>query len=405
MKFSRIVWKELFERKNQLFTSFLAIILGITVIVAIRNIMSYSEKAVARELDALGANILILPKSATVQDYYSADMQDDMFPEEYVTRLTTSDLQGLDNLSPKLSSTVTIGGKQWILTGILPKQEFQGKAAWQGVGIFSKPAGCGTVPDTTQADKPDPGALSRKRVIETLMADEILVGADTAATLNLKDGGSVDISGKTFKIVGILPFTGTIDDSRVFAHLHTVQDLTGKGPVVNAIEVVGCCNAISAGLVGKINRLLPEAKVLTITQVVETQIKTNRLMASLSMLFLGIIVIVGGAGIANYMYANVYERRQEIAILMAMGATSGFVLRLFLTKALVIGIVGGIAGYFVGTGLAVYLGPKIADIPILPMPSLLLWAIGISIALNVGASIFPSLRAAKLDPSTVLQEA
>ncbi|MDA8403652.1 MAG: ABC transporter permease [Desulfobacteraceae bacterium] len=405
MKISSIVWKELFERKNQLFTSFLAIILGITVIVAIRNIMDYSEKAVARELDALGANILILPKSATVQDYYSADMQDDVFPEEYVTRLTTSDLQGLDNLSPKLSFPVVISGRKMILTGILPKQEFQGKAAWQGVGIFTKPAGCGEVPDASQGSKPDPGALSRKRVIETLALDEILMGSDTAAALNLKDGGSVDIMGTAFKIVGILSTTGTIDDSRIFAHLHTVQKLAGKGPMLNAIEVVGCCNAISAGLVGKINRLLPEAKVLTITQVVDTQIKTNRLMARLSMLFLGIIVIVGGASIANYMYANVFERRQEIAILMGMGATSGFVLRLFLMKALVIGIVGGVAGYFVGTGMAVYLGPKIAAIPVLPMPSLLLWALGISIALNVGASVFPALRATKLDPSIVLQEA
>lgn len=405
MKISSIVRKELFERKNQLFTSFLAIILGITVIVAIQNIMNYSEKAVARELDALGANILILPKSATVQDYYSADMQDDVFPEEYVTRLTTSDLQGLDNLSPKLSFPVVISGRKMILTGILPKQEFQGKAAWQGVGIFAKPENCGTVPDVSQNSKPDPGALSRKRVIETLALDEILVGADTAAALNLKDGSSVAVMGTAFKIIGILPSTGTIDDSRIFAHLHTVQKLAGKGPVVNAIEVVGCCNAISAGLVGKINRLLPEAKVLTITQVVDTQIKTNRLMARLSMLFLGIIVIVGGASIANYMYANVYERRQEIAIMMAMGATSGFVLRLFLMKALVIGMVGGVAGYIVGTGMAVYLGPKFAAIPVLPMPSLLLWALGISVALNVGASVFPALRATKLDPSIVLQEA
>jgi len=42
---------------------------------------------------------------------------------------------------------------------------------------------------------------------------------------------------------------------------------------------------------------------------------------------------------------------------------------------------------------------------VLPMPSLLLWAMGISIVLNVGASVFPALRATKLDPSTVLQEA
>src|ERR1035437_3445187 len=92
MKLRTLVWREIFERKNQLATSFLAILLGITAIVAIQNVTHYSEKAVARELDALGANLLILPKSASIQDYYSADMQGDEFPEEYVTRLATSSL-------------------------------------------------------------------------------------------------------------------------------------------------------------------------------------------------------------------------------------------------------------------------------------------------------------------------
>jgi len=108
------------------------VLLGITVIVSIKNITFFSQKAVARELDALGANILILPKSATLQDYYSADLQDDEFPEDYVTRLVLSDIQGLDNLSPKLSVPVDLGGKNFTLTGILPKNEFQAKAAWVG---------------------------------------------------------------------------------------------------------------------------------------------------------------------------------------------------------------------------------------------------------------------------------
>jgi len=59
-------------------------------------------KAVERELDTLGANVLILPKAVTLQDYYSADLHDEVIPEEYVLRLTMSDIEGVDNLSPKL---------------------------------------------------------------------------------------------------------------------------------------------------------------------------------------------------------------------------------------------------------------------------------------------------------------
>lgn len=406
MKLTTLVWREMFERRSQLGTSFVAVLLGIAVVVSIKNITFFSQKAVAQELDALGANILILPKSASVQDYYSADMQDDQIPEEYVSTLTLSDLQGLDNLSPKLSVPIEMGGRRFTLTGILPKSEFRAKALWQGAGLFSRPLeGCGTVADVPGAFKPPATeTLVRQRVIDDLADDEALIGADVAGILHLQEGADLEAFGKKFRVTAVLPQTGTVDDSRIFAHLHTVQELTGKGPVLNAIEIVGCCNAISQGLVQKINKLLPDAKVVTVTQVVDTQIKTNRMMARLSLVFLGIIVLVGGASIANYMYANVFERRREIGSLMALGAGSGLILRMFLLKALLLGLAGGVAGYVLGTVLAVILGPRVAGIIVMPMPILLVWAVGISVLIALAASYLPARRAALLDPCATLQE-
>ena len=397
MQLRKLVWREAFERKNQLATSFFAIFLGIAAIVSIKSITFYSEKAVARELDALGANILVLPKSASVQDYYSADMQHDDFPEEYVGVLTMSDLQGLDNLSPKLSIPIEVSGKKVTLTGILPKSEFQVKAMWAGAGVFLRPAeGCGSVAVVPDAFKPPvQETLMRKRVIDDLGDNEALIGAEVAVLLSIREGDEVEALGKKFRVTAVLPQTGTVDDSRIFAHLHTVQELTGKGHVLNAI---------AGGLVQKINKLLPDAKVVTVTQVVDTQIKTNRMMARLSLVFLGIIVLVGGASIANYMYANVFERRREIGSLMALGAGSGLILRMFLLKALLLGLAGGVAGYVLGTVLAVTLGPRVAGIIVMPMPILLVWAVGISVLIALAASYLPARRAALLDPCATLQE-
>ena len=250
----------------------------------------------------------MLPKSASVQDYYRADMQDDEFPEEYVSRLTTSNLQGLDNLSPKLSVPVEVSGKRFTLTGILPRNEFAAKASWQEIGISTRPAGCGAVAQIPGQEKPQTReTLVRKRVIDTLSESEALVGAEAALVLKLKEGAHLTLLGKQFTVTGVLPQTGTIDDSRIFVNLHQVQKLAGKDKVLNVIEIVGCCSQISKGLVQKINTLLPEAKVVTIRQVVDTQIRTNGVMSHLSLLFLAIIALVGGASIANYMYANVYE--------------------------------------------------------------------------------------------------
>ena len=126
--------------------------------------------------------------------------------------------------------------------------------------------------------------------------------------------------------------------------------------------------------------------------------------ASARRMFLGIIVFVGGASMANYMYANVYERRKEIGTLMALGAGSGIVLRLFLMKAVLLGLGGGIAGYALGTVLAVILGPRIAGVVVLPLPWLMLLAVGVAVAVSLAASYFPARRAARMDPSAALRE-
>jgi putative ABC transport system permease protein len=402
MRLRTLVLREIFERKSQLFTSFLAILLGITVIVSIKNISSYSEAAVAQEMDSLGANILVLPKSATLQEYYRADLQSDTIPEEYVAQLAMSDLAGIDNVSPKLSVPVRLNKETFTLTGILPTNEFQAKKAWGGAGILSRPVGCGA--SVGMMDSNDKKTLSRKKIISTLEENEVLLGAEVAANLKLKDADSLELLGKKFTVTAVLPETGTVDDSRIFAHLHTVQDLAKKGPVVNAIEIIGCCHEISDGLVGKLNTLLPDAKVITVSQIVQSQQRINGMMSNLSLMFLVIIVFVGGASIANYMYANVFERRREIGTLMALGADSRLVLRVFLLKALLLGGAGGIGGYVLGSILAMVLGPQLAGMRVWPMWQLAIAAMVISVGLTLVASYFPARRAARLDPCATFQE-
>ena len=404
MNIRQLVQKEIFQRSNQLIFSLLTITLGIAIIVSIKNITVFSEKAVSRELDSLGANILILPKSANVQDYYSADFQDSEIPEDYVNVLLNSKIQGLDNLSPKLSLPVQIKGHEVILTGILPKNEFKSKGMWQGtLGVFAKPEGCGTVvsiPGLTGSDK----NIVRKRVIDDLSETSVLVGYDTASAFKLKENDTFDIQGQPFKVEAVLPMTGTVDDNRIFTNLKTVQRMSGKNGALNVIEIVGCCSAISKGLIQNLNELLPNAKVVTITQIVQTQLNTNNIMNKLSLLMLIIIAVIGIAGIANYMFANVYERRREIGILTAMGAKPMWIVKVFLLKALYIGLAGGVAGYIIGTLMAVILGPKLAGIPVLPMPVLFVYSLILSAVISLVASIVPVIKATKVDPFIIMQE-
>jgi putative ABC transport system permease protein len=398
-----LIRKELFERKQQLATSFLTIFLGITAIVSINTITHSSQEAVKQELEQLGANVLILPRDATVQSYYAADLESGELPESYVSLLTSSGIHGMENLSPKLSTSLEVQGKSFILTGILPKNEIRSKAFWQGAGIFGADGEAGQ--ECLTADIPGVGGVAPKeRVVDDLAKDHVLVGHEAAGILNLAPGSTLDLENRTFTVASVLPASGTVDDTRIFAHLHTVQEILGKPGAINVIEVVGCCQKIFEGLIPKINALLPLAKVMTIGHVVETQIRTNRMMENISWVFVTLIVLVGGSGIANYMYANVNDRKKEIGTLMALGAGSGFILKLFFSKALFLGLAGGIGGYLSGTLLAVILGPYVAGLSVTPLPMLAGMALIVSVGIAIVATFLPARRAAAVDPCIAFKE-
>jgi putative ABC transport system permease protein len=117
-----------------------------------------------------------------------------------------------------------------------------------------------------------------------------------------------------------------------------------------------------------------------------------------------VILVVGGASIANYMFANVYERRREIGIYMSMGANSPWILKLFLLKAVIIGLAGGVFGYVLGSALAVILGPRIAGVAVFPLPIYALYSVVISTVIAFAASAIPAFNATKVDPSLIMKE-
>jgi putative ABC transport system permease protein len=214
----------------------------------------------------------------------------------------------------------------------------------------------------------------------------------------------VNILGRDFSVFNVLGETGTIDDDRIFAHLHTVQALTGIQNQVSVIEIMGCCNAISDGLLGKLRNILPDTKITTINQIVSTQIKTNQLMNKISIIFLIIILFVGGISIGNSIWANVNERKKEIGTLRMIGFTKRKIYEILLLKAAILGIIGGILGYIIGTLSGMWLGPQLAGLTIEPIPIYLLYSVIISLLISLFGSLIPAYLAGKIEPYKIMQE-
>ncbi len=400
-----LVWTELRHRRSQLISGVLAITLGIAVIVAIHSVTVVSEKAVAINLDNLGANILVLPQATNVDDYYAADIDAPTMPEEYVDRLVTSGLPGVDNLSPKLTRRMRIGEHRVVLTGILPGKEIASKPVWQQSGLMGADLRLSCDPDNAanQSHGLEDERLQRK-VIESLPPDECLLGSAAAARLGLGEGDTLTVGETSLRVARVLDETGTVDDGRVFTHLHTVQKLLDAKDQISAIEVMGCCNAISDGLLSELRNVLPDTRITTVKQIVSTQIKTNDLMRRISWTFLVIVLFVGAVSIGNFMWANVNERRKEIGILLLLGAPRGSVYGMLLAKAAILGLLGGALGFLLGSLAATQLGPQFVGMPVETLWILLPIASGLSILVAILGAVLPAWIAGRLEPVTNMQE-
>ncbi len=111
-------------------------------------------------------------------------------------------------------------------------------------------------------------------------------------------------------------------------------------------------------------------------------------------------ILVGALGITNAMLTSVLERTKEIGIMVAVGATPGEVMKVFLSEAGIIGVIGGVLGSILGTvtSLVFFVGREGLSLPVSELAVGWLAGIFLAVAVAVIAGIYPSRRAAKMEP-------
>ena len=118
----------------------------------------------------------------------------------------------------------------------------------------------------------------------------------------------------------------------------------------------------------------------------------------------GVSLLVGAVGILTVLWIAVDERRPEIGLLRALGATAAQVRGLFLVEAIVLAALGGGLGLLGGVGLAELLGALVPGLPVSTPLVYLALALGVSCATGVVSGLAPAARAASLDPVVALRD-
>jgi len=125
---------------------------------------------------------------------------------------------------------------------------------------------------------------------------------------------------------------------------------------------------------------------------------------ALDTLFLGlgaVALLVGAIGVANIMVISVLERRSEIGLRRALGATRGQIRAQFLAEAILLSLVGGAVGVILGVGATAGYARGHGEAVVIPAQA---WAGGLAAALLIGAlaGLLPAIRAARLSPTQAL---
>jgi putative ABC transport system permease protein len=192
----------------------------------------------------------------------------------------------------------------------------------------------------------------------------------------------------------------------IFGSLQHVQALTNRPGQINVIEVSALCKGCPVeDIVAQIREQLPHAKVSAIQQAVKTRAEMVNRLAKFSAIVSVIVLVIGGLMIFTTMMGSVIERTREIGVLRAIGFRRKHIMSGLLIEVITISALGGFFGWAAGIAASWAALPYFSETGVERQLHPLLLALALFSALLIGSlsSVYPAVRASRLDPSEAVR--
>lgn len=381
----RVAFAGLRARPLRAVLSALGIAVGIAAMVAVVGISASSREQVNQQLRELGTNLLTVAPGNTIAGgeatlpARSVEMVDRIGPVQTATavaQIPETSVYRTDHVDPNETNGLAVNAAKLDLLETVGGTVHSGR--WLDGALASYPA--------------------------------VVLGADAAERMGIAqtDGSiAVWIGDTWFTVVGILdpiPLASALDSSVLIGWDVAADELGFDGSPTTIYERSNeaAVEAVAAVLPETANPANPEeVQVSRPSDALAAQAAADETLTSLLLALGGVALLVGGIGVANTMVIAVLERRSEIGLRRALGATRAHVRRQFLGESVLLAGLGGIGGAALG-GIATAIFASYREWPLAMPVWVLAGAAAATIVVGALAGAYPAARAARMPPTAAL---